>query len=113
MVPMIRAKGFHKMVPAQPSGNAVPKMKWFALSTPKSANPSVSHPAVAATSRASAVLGLMAEGLSNSQISDKLYLSSGAVSKHVAAVFMKLGFTPDDENRRVRAVLQWLRHTST
>lgn len=67
----------------------------------------------ALTTREREVLGLMAEGLSNSQISDKLYLSSGAVSKHVAAVFMKLGFTPDDENRRVRAVLQWLRHTST
>lgn len=64
------------------------------------------------TEREREILGLMAEGLSNSQISAKLYLSTGAVSKHVAAVFMKLGFTPDDENRRVRAVLQWLRHTS-
>ena len=52
----------------------------------------------------------MAEGLSNSEISDRLVVSSGAVSKHVANVFIKLGFTPDDENRRVRAVLAWLRH---
>ena len=35
----------------------------------------------------------------------------GAVSKHVANVLMKLGMTPSDENRRVRAVLTWLRHT--
>jgi len=35
----------------------------------------------------------------------------GAVSKHVANVFLKLGMTPSDENRRVRAVLAWLRHT--
>ena len=62
------------------------------------------------TSREQEILGLMAEGLSNSEISDRLVVSSGAVSKHVANVFIKLGFTPDDENRRVRAVLAWLRH---
>ena len=64
----------------------------------------------ALTAREQEVLALMAEGLSNSQISERLFLSAGAVSKHVAAVFMKLGFAPDDENRRVRAVLEWLRH---
>lgn len=64
----------------------------------------------ALTGREQEVLALMAEGLSNSQISERLFLSAGAVSKHVAAVFTKLGFTPDDENRRVRAVLEWLRH---
>lgn len=64
----------------------------------------------ALTTREQEVLALMAEGLSNSQISERLFLSAGAVSKHVAAVFMKLGFAPDDENRRVRAVLEWLRH---
>ena len=62
------------------------------------------------TSREQEILGLMAEGLSNSEISDRLVVSAGAVSKHVANVFIKLGFTPDDENRRVRAVLAWLRH---
>ena len=61
-------------------------------------------------SREQEILGLMAEGLSNSEISDRLVVSAGAVSKHVANVFIKLGFTPDDENRRVRAVLAWLRH---
>lgn len=63
------------------------------------------------TAREREVLERMAVGDSNSQIGKKLFLSSGAVSKHVANVFMKLGMTPSDENRRVRAVLAWLRYT--
>ena len=63
------------------------------------------------TAREREVLERMAAGDSNSQIGEKLFLSPGAVSKHVANVFMKLGMTPADENRRVRAVLAWLRHT--
>lgn len=63
------------------------------------------------TGREREVLERMAGGDSNSQIGEKLFLSPGAVSKHVANVFMKLGMTPSDENRRVRAVLAWLRHT--
>lgn len=54
------------------------------------------------------VLELMAQGLSNQQICGKLYLSSAAVSKHVAAVFSKLGMAPGEDNRRVRAVLAYL-----
>ena len=52
----------------------------------------------------------MAQGLSNTQISARLFLSAGAVSKHVANVFLKLGFDAKDDNRRVRAVLEWLKH---
>lgn len=63
------------------------------------------------TDREREVLERMAAGDANSQIGAKLFLSPGAVSKHVANVFMKLGMTPADENRRVRAVLTWLRHT--
>ena len=36
-------------------------------------------------------------------------ISAAAVSKHVSGVFTELGFLPEDENRRVRAVLIWLR----
>ncbi|MGO1858186.1 response regulator transcription factor, partial [Ancrocorticia populi] len=61
------------------------------------------------TDRERAVLSLMAEGLSNSQIGDRLVLSRTAVSKHVANIFMKLDLPPGEENRRVRAVLTWLR----
>ncbi|MGO1944819.1 MAG: response regulator transcription factor, partial [Ancrocorticia sp.] len=60
------------------------------------------------TAREVEVLELMAQGLSNQQICEKLYLSSAAVSKHVAAVFSKLGMAPGEENRRVRAVLAYL-----
>lgn len=63
------------------------------------------------TVREREVLELMATGLSNSEVAETLFLSPGAVSKHVANVFMKLGMTPSDENRRVRAVLTWLRHS--
>ncbi|MDO5068448.1 MAG: response regulator transcription factor [Propionibacteriaceae bacterium] len=54
------------------------------------------------------VLELMAQGLSNSQISERLFLSGAAVAKHVSSIFAKLGFEPGDENRRVRAILTFL-----
>lgn len=54
------------------------------------------------------VLELMARGMSNTQISERLTLSAGAVAKHVANIFTKLDLTPADENRRVRAVLTYL-----
>ncbi|WKD60545.1 Transcriptional regulatory protein DegU [Corynebacterium ciconiae DSM 44920] len=65
----------------------------------------------ALTPREKDVLALMARGLSNRDIEASLFLSPSAVSKHVANVFMKLGFQPEDDNRRVKAVLAWLRHT--
>ncbi len=54
------------------------------------------------------VLELMSHGLSNAQISGRLFLSASAVSKHVANVFSKLGLTTGEDNRRVRAVLAYL-----
>lgn len=54
------------------------------------------------------VLELMSHGLSNQQITERLFLSASAVSKHVANVFMKLGLTAGEDNRRVRAVLAYL-----
>lgn len=54
------------------------------------------------------ILQLMSEGLSNQQIQDTLFLSAGAVSKHVASVFTKLDLPPGEDNRRVRAVLAYL-----
>jgi DNA-binding NarL/FixJ family response regulator len=56
------------------------------------------------------VLGLLAEGRSNRAIGEQLGLSQRGVQKHVTAVFAKLGLTPDDDdNRRVLAVLEYLR----
>lgn len=54
------------------------------------------------------VLQLMAEGHSNVEIGRLLHLSTGAVSKHVANVFLKLELPPGEDNRRVRAVLAYL-----
>jgi DNA-binding NarL/FixJ family response regulator len=61
------------------------------------------------TDREREVMELMAEGLSNTQISQRLVLSRTAVSKHVSNIFMKLDMPPGEDNRRVRAVLTWLR----
>lgn len=60
------------------------------------------------TPRETEVLELMAQGLSNSQIAGRLFLSGAAVAKHVSSIFSKLGFEPGDENRRVRAILAFL-----
>lgn len=60
------------------------------------------------TPREREVLELMAEGLSNAEIAGTLHLSGAAVAKHVSAIFAKLGLYPDEENRRVRAILMYL-----
>jgi len=61
------------------------------------------------TAREREVLELMAEGCSNAAVSHRLYISEGAVSKHIASVFGKLHLTnSNDTNRRVLAVLAYL-----
>jgi serine/threonine-protein kinase PknK len=55
------------------------------------------------------VVGLMAEGQSNAGIAQSLWITRGAVEKHVKHIFAKLGI-PDapDTNRRVLAVVTYL-----
>jgi DNA-binding NarL/FixJ family response regulator len=61
------------------------------------------------TARERDVLSLMAEGRSNAGIAAGLVVSGGAVEKHVASIFAKLGLPPSEgDNRRVLAVLQYL-----
>jgi len=43
------------------------------------------------TAREQQVLGLVAEGLSNGQIAERLYISRKTVSVHVSAILRKLG----------------------
>ncbi|WP_370129051.1 LuxR C-terminal-related transcriptional regulator [Streptacidiphilus sp. EB103A] len=63
----------------------------------------------ALTPREREVLGLMAEGRTNSAIAKQLVVSDGAVEKHVSNIFMKLGLTQSsDDHRRVLAVLTHL-----
>ncbi len=57
------------------------------------------------------VLGLMAEGRTNSSIAESLVVTEGAVEKHVTNIFLKLGLPPADQaHRRVLAVLRYLEH---
>lgn len=61
------------------------------------------------TERESQVLALMAEGRSNAGIGQELYLSESGVTKHINAIFTKLGISPTTStNRRVLAVLEYL-----
>jgi DNA-binding NarL/FixJ family response regulator len=63
----------------------------------------------ALTPREREVLALMAEGRSNAGIAAGMVVSPGAVEKHVASIFGKLGLPPaDSDNRRVLAVLRYL-----
>ncbi|MFD9208483.1 LuxR C-terminal-related transcriptional regulator [Streptomyces sioyaensis] len=61
------------------------------------------------TPREREVLGLMAEGRTNSAVARQLVVSAGAVEKHVSNIFLKLGLSQSDgDHRRVLAVLTYL-----
>ncbi|MEU0301858.1 response regulator transcription factor [Streptomyces sp. NPDC006175] len=55
------------------------------------------------------VLALMAEGLGNAAIAERLVVTDGAVHKHIRSIFAKLDLAPADRtDRRVAAVLRYL-----
>jgi DNA-binding NarL/FixJ family response regulator len=60
------------------------------------------------TSREHEVLGLMAQGLTNGSIAQRLFVREAAVRKHVGSIFAKLDLDPGSD-RRVSAVLAYLR----
>ena len=61
------------------------------------------------TPREREVLGLMAEGRSNSAIAAELVVTERAVEKHVTGIFSKLDLpTSSDDHRRILAVLAFL-----
>jgi DNA-binding NarL/FixJ family response regulator len=67
-------------------------------------------PLAALTPREREVLGLMAEGRSNSAMADALVVSDRAIEKHVTAILSKLDLPPAaEDHRRVLAVLAFLR----
>jgi DNA-binding NarL/FixJ family response regulator len=64
------------------------------------------------TPREREVLGLMAEGRTNAAIGRTLFVTPGAVEKHISSIFSKLDlFATDDDHRRVLAVLTFLHAT--
>lgn len=67
-------------------------------------------PMASLTPREREVLGLMAEGRSNSAIASTMVVSAGAVEKHISNVFAKLNLeSSGNDHRRVLAVLTYLR----
>jgi DNA-binding NarL/FixJ family response regulator len=67
-------------------------------------------PLATLTPREREVLGLMAEGRSNSAMAEALVITDRAVEKHVTAILSKLDLPPAaEDHRRVLAVLTFLR----
>jgi DNA-binding NarL/FixJ family response regulator len=61
------------------------------------------------TPREREVLTLMAEGRSNNGIAHRLFITEGAVEKHVRSILMKLDLPgTEDDHRRVLAVVTYL-----
>jgi DNA-binding NarL/FixJ family response regulator len=61
------------------------------------------------TPREREVLALMAEGRSNAGIAHRLWVTEGAVEKHINSILMKLKLpTAEDDHRRVLAVVTFL-----
>ncbi|MCU1396911.1 MAG: luxR family transcriptional regulator [Acidimicrobiales bacterium] len=68
------------------------------------------EPLAMLTPREREVLGLMAEGRSNTGIAQQMVVSDGAVEKHITSIMSKLQLpVSDTEHRRVLAVLTYLR----
>ena len=62
------------------------------------------------TPREGEILALVAEGRTNQAIAEALFITGGAVEKHVKSIFGKLGLAQGEaDHRRVLAVLAYLR----
>lgn len=66
-------------------------------------------PLSALTPRETEVLAAMAEGRTNSAIAERMRVGTGAIEKHISAIFQKLGLEDSgSDHRRVLAVLALL-----
>lgn len=55
------------------------------------------------------MLAEIARGRNNAGVAEALFISEGAVEKHINSIFTKLDLSPEEQtNRRVRAVLKYL-----
>lgn len=73
---------------------------------------SANRPLARLTPREREVLALMAEGLNNQAIAQRLVITEASVVKHSSNIFMKLDLDPTEGNRRVLAVLAHLRENA-
>jgi DNA-binding NarL/FixJ family response regulator len=66
-------------------------------------------PLAVLSAREREVLSLVAEGRSNAGIAHRLFISEGAVEKHVRSILAKLDLpATNEDHRRVLAVLMFL-----
>lgn len=69
------------------------------------------RPLAGLTERELTVLALMAEGLSDRGIAERMHLSTNTIRTHVQHIFDKLAISEGhQDNRRVQAVLNFLHH---
>jgi DNA-binding NarL/FixJ family response regulator len=65
------------------------------------------------TPRELEILGMIAEGQSNTAIADALVVTKRAVERHISGIFAKLDLGDDDDvSRRVKAAVLYLADTS-
>jgi DNA-binding NarL/FixJ family response regulator len=57
------------------------------------------------------VLRLVADGLSNQAVAERLKISPRSVESHLLAIYRRFGIEGGEANRRVAAVLRFLRET--
>lgn len=76
---------------------------------PSRTEPAPSAFVAALTPREREVLELMAEGLTNTAIAGRLFVSEATVRKHIGRIFAKLGADRGATDRRVTAVVAYLR----
>lgn len=80
-----------------------------AAPAPAPPEPAPSDFVAALTPREREVLELMAEGLTNHAIAARLFVSEATVRKHIGRIFAKLGADRGATDRRVAAVVAYLR----
>ena len=66
-------------------------------------------PVARLTGRQREVLSLMAQGRTNAQISEALYVSAATLERTISQIFSELGLAETEGNRRVLAVLEYLK----
>jgi DNA-binding CsgD family transcriptional regulator len=65
------------------------------------------------TARESQVLALMSQGLKNGAIAEQLFISEATVRKHIGRIFAKLDLGLGGSDRRVAAVLTYVRQSKS